>query len=185
VFASFPETPFDEMARWIETCPENSPLNPSGAMMHLSCFFVALRKKFNLWIALIAASKLRTKNQIGESSVRETVTSLHSIEELNQAIAESQQHPVLIFKHSSTCPISGRALREFQKYLDAADPAVSYHLITVQTDRSVSNEVETRLQIQHETPQVILIKNEKEIWNASHFQITASAIEKAIQELTQ
>ena len=117
--------------------------------------------------------------------MRETVTSLHSIEELNQALAESQKQPILIFKHSSTCPISGRALREFQNYLEVADPTVSYLLITVQTDRTVSNEVESRLQIQHETPQAILVKNQKEIWNASHFQITATAIEKAIQELTQ
>lgn len=117
--------------------------------------------------------------------MREVITSLHSIEELNQALSESQKHPILIFKHSSTCPISGRALREFQKYLETADPTVSYHLITVQTDRRVSNEVETRLQLQHETPQAILVKNQQEIWNASHFQITASAIEKAIQEFTQ
>jgi bacillithiol system protein YtxJ len=117
--------------------------------------------------------------------VRETVTSLHSIEELDQALTESQKHPILIFKHSTTCPISGRAMREFQTYLEAADPTVSYLLITVQTDRPVSNEVETRLQIQHETPQAILVRNQKEIWNASHFQITASAIQKAIQELTQ
>ena len=117
--------------------------------------------------------------------MRETVFSLHSIEELHQALSDSQTRPILIFKHSSTCPISGRAMREFQKYLEAADPTVSYHLITVQTDRPVSNEVETRLQIQHETPQAILVKNQKEIWNASHFQITASAIQKAIQELTQ
>ena len=117
--------------------------------------------------------------------MRENVKNLHSIAELDQALEESKRRPVLIFKHSTSCPISARAFREFQKYLEEANPEVSYNLITVQTDRPVSNEVEARLQIQHETPQAILVKNGQGVWNASHFKIQASVLDEAIREIDQ
>jgi bacillithiol system protein YtxJ len=88
---------------------------------------------------------------------------------------------VIIFKHSLTCPISSRALREFQSHLSKADSRVSYNLITVQSARAVSNEVAARLGVRHESPQAILIVNGREVWNASHFDITASTIKQAIK----
>ena len=110
-----------------------------------------------------------------------TVHALHSVEALQEALEESKDHPVLLFKHSNSCPISGRALQQFQSYLENASPKVGHHLITVQTDRRVSDEVEDRLGLRHETPQAILVRDGREIWNASHFQITASALESAVR----
>jgi len=106
---------------------------------------------------------------------------LQSIEELNQALAESSERPVLLFKHSLTCPISARAFRQLKEHLEEVTPSVAYKLITVQTARSVSNEAEARLGIQHETPQAILVRNGHPVWNASHFDITAETIQEAIQ----
>jgi bacillithiol system protein YtxJ len=117
-----------------------------------------------------------------EVIVKRNVNHLHSIEELSQVLEESKRRPILIFKHSTTCPISTRAFRELQKYLEDADPEVGYHMITVQTDRPVSNEVASRLRIQHETPQAILVKDGERVWDASHFSIRASALEEAIQK---
>lgn len=107
---------------------------------------------------------------------------LSTIEALDRALSESNDRPVLLFKHSLTCPISTHAFREFQSYLKSADQTVSYNLITVQSSRPVSNEAATRLGVRHETPQAILIRNGKEVWNASHYQITAAALEEAINE---
>jgi bacillithiol system protein YtxJ len=106
---------------------------------------------------------------------------LHTIEDLNQAFSESVKQPVLFFKHSLTCPISSRAFSEFNSYLETADPTVSYNLITVQTARNVSAEAASRLEIEHESPQAILVRNGRQVWNASHFGITASSIDKAIR----
>jgi bacillithiol system protein YtxJ len=107
---------------------------------------------------------------------------LHTIEAFQEALEESKTHPVLLFKHSNACPISSRAFHQFQTYLESADPNVTYHLITVQTDRPVSNEVESRLGILHESPQAILIRDGHEIWNASHSGITVSSLQNAIQK---
>jgi bacillithiol system protein YtxJ len=120
-----------------------------------------------------------------EVDVSANLNELHSLQALQEVIEESKNRPVLIFKHSNSCPISGRAFTQFQTYLQNADPEISYHLITVQTDRPVSNEVEGRLGVQHETPQAIIVRNGREIWNASHYDITVSALESAVQKANQ
>ena len=106
---------------------------------------------------------------------------LHTIEELDQALSVSADQPVLLFKHSLSCPVSSWAFSEFNSYLERADPTVSYNLITVQTARKVSAEAASRLQIDHESPQAILVRNGRGVWNASHSSITASSIDEAIR----
>ena len=113
--------------------------------------------------------------------MNQMVNELHTIEELNQTLEESKDHPVLFFKHSNACPISSRAFNEFRAYLQNPDPEVSYHLVVVQTARQVSDEIESRLQVLHESPQAILVRDGREIWNASHFAITASALAETIK----
>lgn len=106
---------------------------------------------------------------------------LKSVQELEQALDESRERPVLFFKHSLTCPISMRGFNELQSYLNNADPRVSYKLITVQTARAVSDEAASKLKIEHQSPQAILVRNGRELWNASHYAITASALAEAIR----
>ena len=110
----------------------------------------------------------------------ESLKELRSVEDLNHALEESNERPVLFFKHSVTCPISARAFNEFRSYLQKANPHVSANLITVQTARSVSNETSARLNLEHHSPQAILVRNGREVWNASHFAITAAALQEAV-----
>jgi monothiol bacilliredoxin len=106
---------------------------------------------------------------------------LRSIEELELALQESDARPVLFFKHSLTCPISTRAFNELKSYLRNADPRASYKLITVQKARTVSDEAASKLKLEHQSPQAILVRNGRELWNASHYEITASALDEAIR----
>ena len=104
-----------------------------------------------------------------------------SVEELNQLLIESNTRPVMLFKHSSECPISSRALREFESFIETAPDGLSCRLITVQTARRVSDEAASRLDVDHETPQAILIRNGRSVWNASHFGITLDSLTEALQ----
>lgn len=114
-------------------------------------------------------------------AMSDNLKELHNIQELEGALVESNARPVLLFKHSLTCPISTRAFGELRSYLNNADPRISYKLITVQTARAVSDEAASRLQVRHQSPQAILVKHGAEIWHASHYDITASALEQAIR----
>jgi len=112
----------------------------------------------------------------------ESIREIQRLKELDEALTISSQRPVLFFKHSLTCPISMRAYNELISYLQEADPEVSYNLITVQKARPISNEIASRLGVRHETPQALLVRNGREIWNASHFAITSSTLRRAIEE---
>lgn len=108
---------------------------------------------------------------------------MQSIQEFNEALQESFKRPVLLFKHSLTCPISTRAFDELQSYLSNANGNVSYRLIKIQNSYAVSNEVASKLQLEHASPQAILVRNGREVWNASHFNITSSSLEEAIRNV--
>ena len=56
-----------------------------------------------------------------------------------------------------------------------------YALVTVQTHRAVSNAIAQKLGIRHETPQALLVKDGRVVWSASHFGVTAAAVEDALR----
>ena len=104
-----------------------------------------------------------------------TVSDLH---ELEAAIAESRERPVLLFKHSRHCGVSCEALDELHAHIDRTASQTTYKVITVQTHRPVSEAASKRLGIRHETPQALLLKDGKVVWNASHFRITATELDR-------
>jgi monothiol bacilliredoxin len=106
---------------------------------------------------------------------------LVDVQSLDAAIAESRERPVLLFKHSRYCGVSCEALDELQSHIEGrADGAVAYKMITVQTHRPVSDAIAQRLNLRHETPQAILLKDGKVVWNASHFRITATQLDQVL-----
>jgi len=108
---------------------------------------------------------------------------LSDIDELEAAIAESSDRPVLLFKHSRTCGVSCEALEELRAHVAAAPIPATYKLITVQSHRHVANEAATRLGVRHETPQAILLRNGRPVWSASHFRITKDELDHIFAEL--
>jgi len=103
---------------------------------------------------------------------------LHSTEELDQFVNENGKR--LLFKHSTICPISTAAYDEFQAYVK--DHTVPSAVILVREDRPVSNAVENRFEIKHESPQIFLLENGQVKWHTSHWKITKDAIAQAVQE---
>lgn len=101
------------------------------------------------------------------------ITEATAFEELAD---RSKQRPIVIFKHSLTCPISAAAYDQMTRF----DGDVA--LIEVQRARQLSNEIENRLGVAHESPQVIILSNGQVVWNASHFKITADAVADAVKK---
>ena len=95
---------------------------------------------------------------------------------LENWIARSYREPVVIFKHSNACGVSGRAYTEMSK----VDRPVG--LVTVQTERDVSDEIETRFNLAHETPQALVLRNSEIVWSGSHGQITSNALAAAVEK---
>ena len=95
---------------------------------------------------------------------------------LEQLFELSKMRPVLLFKHSNACPISARAYRQMQ------DVKTPVSILVVQDSRDASREVAERTGIRHETPQALILRNGRVVWNASHFDITADVVEQAVRE---
>jgi len=103
-------------------------------------------------------------------------TQINDTNTLEQVLARSHNEPVILFKHSTTCPISASAYRQMSQ----VEGDVS--LVVVQRARAVSNEIEARTGVRHESPQAIVLRNGEAVWTASHFDITSDAVEKAVRE---
>ncbi|PTG79993.1 bacillithiol system redox-active protein YtxJ [Staphylococcus chromogenes] len=102
-------------------------------------------------------------------------TKLTSIDQFEQVI---QQYPyVFVLKHSNTCPISERAMDQFNKFLYERDMD-GYYLI-VQEERELSNYIEEKTGIKHESPQAFYFVNGEASWHKSHDNITVSSLAKA------
>jgi bacillithiol system protein YtxJ len=111
------------------------------------------------------------------------LNAVDAIDELDRLLAASESRPLLLFKHSHTCGVSAEALDELVAHLNRGPAGVDYALVTVQTHRDVSNAVASRLGVRHETPQALLVHNGRVVWSASHFRVTAGAVEEAIKRL--
>ncbi|MCM3356655.1 MAG: bacillithiol system redox-active protein YtxJ [Psychrobacillus sp.] len=95
-----------------------------------------------------------------------------SVDEWKEVLKLSDAQKILVLKHSTTCPISARAFREFESF----DTPLEKYLVKVRESRSVSNEMESDLGVKHESPQVFLVGDGKAVWNASHHQINRTEL---------
>lgn len=85
----------------------------------------------------------------------------------------------LIFKHSNKCSISIDVHRGVRRIQDALDLPI--YKVVVHDDRDLSNWMAEHFQVKHESPQLILVRNGKAVWHASHFAITEEAVHEAIK----
>lgn len=106
-------------------------------------------------------------------------TEITSIDQWKKVLEQSSEKPVVVFKHSTTCPVSAHAYEEFSDF----DKPMDRYLVKVIEHRPVSNEISLDLGIQHESPQAFVISNGNAMWNASHWKITKKELDKATASL--
>ena len=100
---------------------------------------------------------------------------LTDLVQLDEIIAISNEKPVAIFKHSTKCSVSRMALKQFENEFNISDKITPYFLDLI-AHRDISNEIANRFGVTHQSPQLILIKNGKAIYNVSHSDIDAESL---------
>lgn len=105
---------------------------------------------------------------------------LNEVNQLNKIEEESNQNPALIFKHSTRCGISRMALNRFEKNFDVDTDKIDIYFLDLLAHRDISNEIANRFKIYHESPQMIVIKEGKAIYHASHSQIDANDLKQFV-----
>lgn len=112
------------------------------------------------------------------SSSENTDSAYQAVESIDACIEQSKQTPVILFKHSTTCPVSTYAKREMDAFVSESD--VPTYLVIVQTQRPFSNEIAEKLSTRHESPQALYVKDGEVagVWN--HGDITATNLKATI-----
>ena len=106
-------------------------------------------------------------------------TELTDIAQLLEVTAISSEKPVVIFKHSTRCSISRMALKQFEREYDLNETVDAYFLDLI-AHRDISNEIASRFNVYHESPQLILIKNGQAVYDVSHSDIDAMALKEKV-----
>ncbi len=101
-------------------------------------------------------------------------TEINSSEKLDELFEQSSEKPVVLFKHSLTCPISS-GVYQVMSGVDA-----DVNLIVMQNARNISNQIAEKTGIRHESPQAIVLKNGEVVYHASHYDVDAKKIEKLL-----
>lgn len=86
----------------------------------------------------------------------------------------------LIFKHSTRCSVSLMAKRRFEMDWSAIPEHTSLYFLDLISHRNISAEIAETFQVQHESPQILLIKNGDCILDASHSDISAEEVAEVI-----
>ena len=97
---------------------------------------------------------------------------LTDLGQLNEIMTVSNDKPVVIFKHSTRCSVSRMALKQFENEFDLVDQVDVYFLDLLE-HRDISNEIASRFKVYHQSPQLLLIKEGKSVYDVSHSDIDA------------
>ncbi len=104
---------------------------------------------------------------------------LESEDQLTELARLSEQAPVLIFKHSTKCYISKTVLKNFENSYQEQDKVFTYFLDLI-AYRAISNKIAEDYKIEHQSPQLIAIYKNEVIYHASHSDIDADVVFKAV-----
>lgn len=97
--------------------------------------------------------------------------------EWQHILSLSHQQPQVIFKHSTRCSISSLAKSKVEKYLKETD---AFYLLDLLKYRPISNAIADNLNVTHQSPQVLVIRNGICIYHESHTGIDYDQISAAV-----
>lgn len=104
-------------------------------------------------------------------------TKLNEPRQLEELREQSTKKTILIFKHSTRCAISRTALDRLERNWNAEEmKEVEPYFLDLLSYRDISNQVAHQFNIEHESPQLMLIKDKTVVFERSHFEIEYSSV---------
>ena len=100
---------------------------------------------------------------------------LHNLDSWREALGEHSR--VLLFKHSPICPVSTAAHSEWQRFGQANENLTTL-FVDVIHDKPTARGLAEACGVAHASPQVILFVDSEPVWDASHGDITAGALQE-------
>jgi len=103
---------------------------------------------------------------------------LSNQEGIDKTLVASKEKPAIIFKHSTRCGISNMVLESFIAELKKMDfEKYNLYAVDVLEHRPASNALAEQLQVFHQSPQLLIVKNQELVHSSSHHAISAKSLE--------
>jgi len=104
---------------------------------------------------------------------------LHTSEDLDKAMKASHDKPVVFFKHSASCPFSAAAQIEVAH----AKHDLDVYGMVVQYTPDLKQEMADRLDVEHQSPQAIVVHQGKAVETYWRSAIKEMTLKKKVKEL--
>jgi bacillithiol system protein YtxJ len=102
---------------------------------------------------------------------------LNRIEQLDEVVSESYVTPQLLFKHSTRCSISRMALNKTERNYNFNTHQLAPYFLDLLQHRDISNQISVMFNIEHQSPQMLLIKGGKCVFSATHNEINPTDLQ--------
>lgn len=99
--------------------------------------------------------------------------------QINEFKEESNEKVIVVFKHSTRCGISRMVLGNFEREFDLEkEEGIKLYFLDLLSNRDISNKVADHFDVQHESPQLLVIKDEKVVHHSSHHSIKVEVLKE-------
>ncbi|MCG7379883.1 bacillithiol system redox-active protein YtxJ [Paenibacillus sp. ACRSA] len=154
-----------------------------GIATNQTALGVAFGITLGILIGSVVSKRIRSDS---DETLREHVSELIKPSDWQEALQNSEDHPVLILKHSTTCPTSARAYREFMAFVGSnaseSKRRMDYHIVKVIESRALSRHIAEETAVIHQSPQVLLLEQGRVIQHTSHGKITKKRLTQWAQD---
>ncbi len=93
------------------------------------------------------------------------LTNINQIDELKEV---SKSNTVLIYKHSTRCGISKMVIKKLERLFTDEHKSFKVYYLDLLNHRDISNKLAEVFDVVHQSPQVLVVKNETCVFNTSH-----------------
>ena len=87
----------------------------------------------------------------------------------------------VLYKYSPSCAVSAVAATQIGRFAEE-HPDVPVYKIDVVASKDLALESSERLNVPHRSPQVILMRNGRSVWEASHYGIRATRLANMLED---
>ena len=105
---------------------------------------------------------------------------LESEAQLTEFIALSKRKPIAIFKHSTRCSLSSMVKSRLERAWDINGNDIEIYYLDLIKYRDVSNKVASIFNIEHQSPQLIVLDQGEVLYHASHGEVDAGVLKERI-----